>query len=120
MAFRRSTVRFRSAPLPVVVAAPDPVHRGLVQPRQAFVGGTNATRLAPLLLLCAILLLLLGNTGCSTMQPADAYQQESIERPARPLDEEASVFDKAGNAMVAVVVIGVTLVLIGLPLILFL
>lgn len=74
-------------------------------------------RLAPLLLLLATVLLLLGNAGCGGMQPSDPYQQESIERPARPLDEEASVFDKAGNAMVAVVVIGVTLALIGLPLI---
>ncbi len=76
-----------------------------------------ASQLLRGLLLLAALFCLAGSVGCSTQQPPDPYHHESIERPARPLDEEATMGEKAGRAAVAVLVVGLTLTLIALPLI---
>lgn len=76
-----------------------------------------ASRILRGLLVLAAFFCLAGSVGCSTQKPPDPYHQESIERPARPLDEEATVGEKAGRAAVAVLVVGLTLALIALPLI---
>ncbi len=66
----------------------------------------------------------LATTGCST-RPVMTRQEEqanrerqSIERPARSIDEESSFTDRIGQVVVVIVIVGVTIAGILVPLLL--
>jgi hypothetical protein len=66
----------------------------------------------------------LTTTGCST-RPGMTRQEEqanrerqSIERPARAIDDEASFTDRVGQVVVVIVIVGVTIAGILLPILL--
>jgi len=70
--------------------------------------------------LFVVLLLLFGTaeiSGCGR-QKTTYSSPEGIERPARPLGEEKDVSDRAGEVIVAVLVVGGALALIAVPILL--
>jgi len=61
--------------------------------------------------------------ACSSVSgdaPTAMYRSTSIERPAGEIGDEDAPLEKAGKVMVAVLVVGVALVAIALPFLLFL
>lgn len=69
--------------------------------------------------LAALLFLFLALPGCATQRYPDPYeQQESIERPARPLGEEDTAPDKAGQIIVIILAVGAALGAIAAPILL--
>jgi hypothetical protein len=70
--------------------------------------------------LSALSVVLVLGAGCASRQQQTAPIEEpaAIERPARPLGEEESLFDRIGEAGVVILVIGVTVGLIVVPLLL--
>ena len=72
-----------------------------------------------------VVLVLCGNlalaSGCATRQryPTTAETEESIERPARSLDEEETLADRIGQVGVVILVVGITVGLILIPILLF-
>jgi hypothetical protein len=102
MAFRRSTVRFRSAPL-------------------LRLGSLRMVHALRLILICVCLGGdLLFAAGCSSRQRDTVAIDEpaGIERPARPLTEEESFADRVGQVGVVILVIGATVGAILLPILL--
>jgi hypothetical protein len=63
-------------------------------------------------------------SGCSTRPMMTQEEQqanrerESIERPARPIDEETSLADRIGQVGVVILVVGITLAGILVPILL--
>ncbi len=73
-------------------------------------------------MLVALLLATATLPACSARSGGEPARQEayqSIERPAASLGEEEGVFEKAGQAMVATLVVCVALAAIVLPILLF-
>lgn len=66
----------------------------------------------------------IGLSGCSStggiVRDGEPYRSASIERDAKGLDEEAAPLEKAGRALVAIVVVGLAVGVIVLPLLLLL
>ena len=102
MAFRRSTVRLRSAPLMML--------RAMFEIR--------ATRRWRIALVAALLWVGLSMVpGCSgERQPTSYSSPTGIERPALPMDEEETAADKAGEVGVVLLVVGGALALLVAPL----
>ena len=68
--------------------------------------------------LAALSLVLLIEAGCASRQRSTTPIEEpaGIERPARSLEEEESLFDRIGEVGVVLLVVGVTIGLIVVPL----
>lgn len=67
-------------------------------------------------LILAVLFVFLVLPGCSTRpRYVDPYESESIERPARSMDEEENVAEKAGKILLVIGAVGVALALIVVP-----
>ncbi len=58
--------------------------------------------------------------GCAThqRQPASVEESTSIERPARPLEEEETFWDHTGEVGIVILIIGITVGGILLPILL--
>ena len=65
-------------------------------------------------------IMLSGAVGCAARQPHPASVEESagIERPARPLEEEESFWDRAGEVGIVLLIVGITVGGILLPILL--
>jgi len=65
--------------------------------------------------------ILLVAPGCASEQrlPGTDEEVESMERPARPLEEEETVSDKIGEVGVVLLVVGTVAAGIAIPLLLF-
>jgi len=71
--------------------------------------------------LTALSMALLAGSGCASRQPygASVEDRTSIERPARPLDEEEGLSDKIGEIGIVLLLVGVTIGGILVPILLF-
>ncbi len=75
--------------------------------------------LRSLLLVVLVLFSVGGSLGCGTRKSTYSSPQ-GIERPATSLDEEKDVGDRAGEVLVAIVVVGTAIALIAVPILLIL
>jgi hypothetical protein len=102
MAFRRSTVRLRSAPL------------------MWFRSDSKAARFPAwraFLVVAVLSAALFTAGGCADSQHRTTYSSPTgIERPAQPIEDEESATDKAGNVGVVLLVVGGALAVLVLPL----
>lgn len=110
MAFRRSTVRLRSAPFFLVPA----LARGRIH------GLSEAARKAVLAVAFASWAVLTA-ASCTSLQSQarePVHASRSIERPAQDLSTEDKPLDVAGKVLVAVLVVGLAIAIIALPILL--
>lgn len=108
MAFRRSTVRLRSAPFDLVSAVTQGQGPG-------FWGAARIGIIA--FAICSLSL----SASCASLQGQardSIHASSSIERPARELSAEDKPLDIAGKVLVAVVVVGLAIAIIALPILL--
>lgn len=75
--------------------------------------------LRPFLLVLVLLFGLPVLEGCGNRRQTYS-SQESIERPAKRLEDEKTIVDRAGEVVIVIVVVGGALALIALPIILLL
>src|SRR5579862_8826449 len=96
MAFRRSTVRLRSAPL----CFPPRASRNM--------GGRSMQSWRAATILAVLSACLLFAPGCASEQRTADYDDTppNIERPAQPLEDEETLTDKIGEVGVVLLVIG--------------
>ena len=70
--------------------------------------------------LVVLCILLSGAVGCAARQPYPASIDEStsIERPARPLEEEETFWDRAGEVGIVILIVAITVGGILVPILL--
>lgn len=73
-----------------------------------------------ILRLVVLCIMLSGTVGCAARQPHPASVEESagIERPAHPLEEEETFWDRAGEVGIVLLIVGITVAGILLPILL--